>query len=132
MEWGTVITILGALGGWETIKYLLHLRTNRKLLNLRADNDQFKLMKETIEFLQQQLNEKERRFAEQTEAVRRLNNEIIASMNKDIDEAKEIGGLKLQLSHYKNWFCCRDYRDCKRREPEQKIKTEYIPLDPEL
>ena len=67
---------------------------------------EFTVLKDTTEFLQQQLKEKEQRFSEQTDIVRKLNQEIL-----DLTKAK--GLLELDLQRYK---CVR--KQCKDREPQ--------------
>ena len=70
---GTVIaSVLTACGGWEAIKYLLNKETNKRIAEAEADSVEFTLLRDTNNFLQEQLQNKEHRFAEQTELVRKL------------------------------------------------------------
>lgn len=73
----TIISIIGTLGGWEAVKYLLNRKSNQRTAEAEADHAEFSTLKDTIEFLQQQLKDKEQRFSEQTDIVRKLNIEII-------------------------------------------------------
>lgn len=102
----TAAGAITALGGWETIKYLVNRKANGRKAEAEADSVEFTVLKDTTEFLQQQLKEKEQRFSEQTDMVRKLNQEIL-----DLTKAK--GQLELDLQRYK---CVRKL--CKDREPQ--------------
>jgi hypothetical protein len=72
-----ILSVIGALGGWEAIKYLINRKSNQRTAVAEADLVQFHTLQETLQFLQTQLKEKEERFAEQTTVVRKLNLDII-------------------------------------------------------
>ena len=104
---GTVIaSVLTAFGGWEAIKYLLNKDTNKRIAEAEADSVEFTLLRQTVEFLQTQLREKEERFAQQTELVRKLNAEVL-------ELTKEKGKVELELQTYR---CIR--KKCGQREPQ--------------
>jgi flagellar motility protein MotE (MotC chaperone) len=102
----TVVGAAAALGGWEAVKYLINRKTNGRKAEAEADSVEFSVLKDTTEFLQNQLKDKEQRFAEQTERVRSLNQEVL-------DLTKEKGQLELDLQRYK---CVRKL--CSNREPQ--------------
>lgn len=99
-------SIAGSLSFWELIKYLLHRRANSRKAESEADASEFSVLRETVIFLQEQLQKKEERFAEQTELVRRLTAENLA-LTRDNTMLKTERGLKL---------CER--RNCLQREPQ--------------
>ena len=104
---GTVIaSVLTACGGWEAIKYLLNKETNKRIAEAEADSVEFNVLRQTVEFLQTQLREKEERFAQQTELVRKLNAEVL-------ELTKEKGKVELELQTYR---CIR--KKCGQREPQ--------------
>lgn len=114
MEQGTTllnvfVVIVSALGGLEFVKWLF----NRKRT---ARTDEFKLLRETNEFLQKQLHDKEERFAEQTQLVRNQNTEIIdlttKMAEKEIIYTKEVADLRIELSNVR----CDD-SECPFRRP---------------
>ena len=109
----TLAVVFTALGGWEALKWLFNKRNHSKIIaaqadqaEAKADTDEFHLLKEQFLFLQEQLNEKEKRFAEQTDVVRRLNTEAIAS-------EKKIGELQLELALKR----C-EVKKCLQRQPQ--------------
>lgn len=83
-----ITTILGALGGWEAVKYFLNRRTNRRKAEAEADSTELKTLIEVNDFLQAQLKAKEERFAKQTEVVRDLQGEVFKE--KDLRHAAEL------------------------------------------
>lgn len=100
------MTILTALGGWEFVKYLINRKSNKRISEAEADSAEFHVLKEHIEFLQEQNKQKEERFADQTQLVRNLNNEVLELTKKN-------GSLELDLQKYR---CIRP--KCQQREPQ--------------
>jgi len=101
-----IITVVSALGGFEGIKWWVNRKTNARIAETKADSDEFHLLREQIEFLQTQLKEKEHRFAEQTELVRRQNSDIISL-------TREKAALELELALKR---CER--KQCTSRKPQ--------------
>ena len=66
-------------------------KTNARIEDAHADVEEFKALREYNEFLQKQLSEKEQRFVEQTERLRRLQDEHFALKETNSD-------LKLELA----------------------------------
>ena len=98
--------VLTALGGWEAIKYLINRKTNSRKAEAEADSVEFTVLRQTVEFLQTQLQEKEERFAQQTELVRKLNAEVL-------ELTKQKGKIELELQTYR---CI--HKKCGQREPQ--------------
>lgn len=112
MYWEIIATILGALGGWEAIKYIINRKTNKRVAESEADSVEFGMLKETIMFLQEQMHnmviadaEKEKRFTEQTTRLRKVQDE-----NSQLQ--KEKSELELELQKYK---CI--LKKCPNRQP---------------
>ena len=102
----TLVAILTSLGGWELINYLINRKSNARISEAEADSAEFHVMKEQIVFMQEQMKQKEERFAEQTTLVRNLNNELL-------DITKKLGSTELELQKYR---CIRP--KCLEREPQ--------------
>lgn len=126
MNWEAVGIILGALGGIELLKFVYNLfirrKTDMRLSLAEAQTAEFKHLQETNEWLQQQLQAKEERFAEQTQLVRRQNTEILnltsQMAEKDIQHAKDIAALEIQLVEVR----CDD-KPCPFRMPPNAYTT---------
>ena len=63
-------TIIGALGGFEFIKWVASRKYGKRVDEASADDSEFGVLRKQIEFLQEQLLKKEERFAEQTDRLR--------------------------------------------------------------
>lgn len=102
----TILTIVTTLGGWESIKYFIHRKSNTRIAEAKADGSEFSVLRDTVIFLQEQLQKKEERFAEQTELVRKLTAENL-ELTRQNAMLKAERALKL---------CER--RNCGNREPQ--------------
>lgn len=109
MDVADIMAILGGIGGFEGVKWLF----NRKRA---ARTDEFKLLRETNEFLQTQQLEKEKRFAEQTQVLRATQRELLETTRREaesgISHAQAVAALKVELARVR----CED-TDCPFRLP---------------
>lgn len=108
-----IISAIGAVGGWELIKYLLNIKTNMRKEEAEADSLEFGVLKDTVTFLQEQLHEqvqqdaeKEKRFVEQTQRLRKVQDDNYALL-------KEKSKLELELQMFR---CV--VKKCPNREPQ--------------
>lgn len=106
-------TVLTALGGFEMVKYLLNRNTNKRKEEAEADKAEaeansadFSVLRETVEFLQEQLKDKEERFANQTERLRKVQDDYFTLLQ---EKAK----ADLELQRFR---CVRP--KCAQREPQ--------------
>ncbi len=106
MSWEVIASILGALGGWEAIRYLINRKSNKRIADAQADQTEFAVLKETVEFLQIQLKEKEERFCNQTDRLRKVQDEYFTLM-------QEHAKTELELQRFR---CVRP--KCAQREPQ--------------
>lgn len=106
MKWYEILVlILGALGGFEFVKWLwaqfFNRKNNARIADSEADKSEFHVLQEIIQFLQEQIKEKEMRFAEQTELVRKYKTEILdltTNLAKaEIKYAQDIAALEIQM-----------------------------------
>lgn len=112
MVWDIILTLIGALGGMETLKWFVDRKNARQLSRAKAEVSQTEaesarehLYEETIIFLQNQLKEKEQLFAEQSAALRK-------SMQEELRLTRLNGELEVR---YLSTRC--DIRECSRRLP---------------
>lgn len=107
------------LGGFETIKWWMNRKTNARILDVQADTDEFRLLRERIEtsdkhLLEKEklLYEKEQRFHEQTQLVRDLQKQLL-------DKQIVIGDQKAEISalHAERAMKLCERRGCANREP---------------
>lgn len=110
MKWYEILVlILGAVGGFEFVKWLwgqfFNRKNNARIADSEADASEFHVLQEEILFLQEQIKEKEVRFAEQTELVRKQNTEILELTHQHakakIEHAREIASMEIQMMKVK-------------------------------
>ena len=112
MSLETIITIISTMGGFEAIKWGVTWYSNRKNLerveDAKADQAEYNTLEHHIEFLQNQLLEKEKRFAEQTDRLRQS--------QEDLFRAKqELAECLIKLAKITTWQC--DVKGCLKRNP---------------
>lgn len=124
MELGTIVTsvvsLLAALGGLEFLKWLWTRKSKARMAEaeadaaeLRASADEYHLLKERIDNLNEQLMQKEKRFDEQTQLLRTTNKELMEEIKKNGLLAAEIAELKAERAMK---LC--QVRNCINREPQ--------------
>lgn len=106
MKWYEILVlILGAVGGLEFVKWLWNMlfnrRNNVRIADANADSSEFHVLQEVITFLQGQIKDKEVRFAEQTDLVRKQKTEILdlttKLAQKEIDHTKKMAEIEVQM-----------------------------------
>ena len=120
MNWEVIITLITTLGGFETIKWFLNRKTNARILDVKADTDEFHLLRERLDTADKHLLEKERllyekeqRFHEQTQIVRDLQKQLLDKQMEIGDHKAEIASLRAERAMK---LCER--RGCHTREPQ--------------
>lgn len=116
----TILSVIGALGGLELIKWLFTRKSNKRLVSAQADiaeisaeKEEFHYLRERLEVSERNLLEKEQRFHEQTLLVRDLNRQLLESANEN-------GALKAEISRLKAERAMKlcERRGCIEREPQ--------------
>ena len=120
MNWEIIITVISTLGGFEGIKWWMNRKTNARMLDIKADSDEFHLIRERLETADKHLLEKEKllyekeqRFHEQTKLVRDLQRQLLDKQMEIGDQKAEISALKAERAMK---LCER--RGCINREPQ--------------
>lgn len=101
-----VAAVIAALGGWEAIRYFINRKANARKAEAEADSAEFGVLRETVEFLQTQLKEKEERFANQTDHLRKVQDDYFELLKKN-------AATELELQRFR---CVRP--KCAQREPQ--------------
>ena len=102
----TVSAAFAAVGGVEAAKFFIGRKEYRRKVDAEADAAELGVLKDTTEFLQVQLRDKEERFADQTKVVRELNSQVL-------ELTREKAQVELELQRYR---CIRPR--CAQREPQ--------------
>ena len=108
----TFVAVAGALGGLEALKWIVNLRSSRRKAAGEAAEcfenvvtQRIKTYEDSIVFLQNQLQEKERQFAE-------LSEKYHDSMQRGLQLTHDLGEMKLK---YRQSRC--DHKECENRKP---------------
>lgn len=106
-DWVMLVTAFGGIEGIkQLIKWWMSRKTSARIEDAHADVEEFKALREYNEFLQKQLSEKEQRFVEQTDRLRKAQDELFTLKEANSD-------LKLELALKR---CER--KKCGDREPQ--------------
>lgn len=78
----TIVTIISSLGGYEFVKWLYRILTNRsnekRINKAEADLKEFDALRQQVEALEKHNQEKEERFEAQIKKVRKMQEEYLA------------------------------------------------------
>lgn len=116
----SVVSLLAALGGLEFLKWLWTRKSKARLAaaeadaaELKASADEYHLLKERIDNLNQQLSNKENRFDEQTQLLRQTNKELLEQIKENGLLSAKIAALEAERAMK---LC--QVRNCVKREPQ--------------
>ena len=116
----TALTILGALGGFEVVKWAFTRKSNTRVAEAeaevaetKAEREEFYLLRERLELADQQLLAKEERFHEQTQLVRSLQQQLLDKTIENGQLQSRIAALEAERSMK---LCER--RGCAERKPQ--------------
>lgn len=124
MEIGTIITsvvsLLAALGGLEFLKWLWTRKSKARMAaaeadaaELKAEKDEYYLLRERLQFMDERIIAKDKRYDEQTEFLRGIQ----IKLNEQITEN---GLLKAEIAELKAERAMKlcQVRNCQKREPQ--------------
>lgn len=101
MNWEIIITIITSGALVEGAKWWMNRKTNARMLDIKADSDEFHLLRERLDVAdkhllekEKQLYDKEQRFHEQTLLVRELQKQLL-------DQSSAVGDMKAEISALK-------------------------------
>ena len=120
MNWEIIITIITSGALVEGAKWWMNRKTNARMLEIKADSDEYHLLRERLDVAdkhllekEKQLYDKEQRFHEQTLLVRDLQKQLLDKMQELGDKKSEISALKTERAMK---LCER--KQCKDRQPQ--------------
>lgn len=124
MDWGGIVTsvvsLIAALGGLEFLKWLWTRKSKARMAaaeadvaELKAEKDEYYLLRERLEFMDKQMLGKEQRFDEQTAVLREVQKQLNEEIKNNGLLSAEIAALKAERAMK---LC--QVRNCSRREPQ--------------
>lgn len=115
-----ILAILGTLGGWELVRWLLTRKASERTAEasadtaeIRAEESEFTYLRGRVEFAEQQLLLKEQRFAEQTAVLREAQRELL---EKTIENGKLSARIAALEAERAMKLCER--KGCGQRQPQ--------------
>lgn len=115
-----ITAVLIALGGLEFIKWIFNRKTDKRLAEATADHtevktdtDEFHLLRERLELADRQCLEKDQRFYDQTDELRKTTGELLTAERRISELNGEVSALKAER---KMKLC--EVRNCAQREPQ--------------
>ena len=107
MDWSGIITsvvsLIAALGGLEFLKWLWTRKSKARMAaaeadvaELKAEKDEYYLLRERLEFMDKQMIGKEQRFDEQTAVLRDVQKQLNEEIKNNGLLSAEIAALKAE------------------------------------
>lgn len=126
---GDIISVaagaLGALGGWQLVKYLLNLGSNRRVAAAQAFSVEYKAVMEDYHRVQKEVDDAKDEIRKLNKKVDALYAQVHSLENERLDLLRENGELKLRLKEAEHNVCMRPDGDCVRRLPARAYCALY-------
>lgn len=123
--WEILIAVVAALGGWQFVKYMLNLNSNRRMAAAEAYKVEYAALIEDYKRTQKEVDDTKNEVAELKAQVKKLYKEIDALKEDRLSLIKENGELKLKLMEAEHNVCMRPDGDCVRRLPARSYCALY-------
>lgn len=128
-DWGTIATIITALGGLEVVKYLFNRRANsRQALatadeaeahadeaEIKAEKDKWELFKDMQHTLQEEVVKKDEIIKSKDAQYREQTNRLRATQDELNNTLKELVEIKAKYIYADTWRC--ELGSCHKRKP---------------
>lgn len=116
----SVVSLIAALGGIEFLKWLWTRKSKARMAaaeadaaELKVEKDEFQLIRERLQYSDQQLMEKEQRFNEQTNLLRDTNRQLLEQIKENGLLSAKVASLEAERAMK---LC--QVRMCPKREPQ--------------
>ncbi|MFI3240487.1 MAG: hypothetical protein R3Y22_07865 [Bacteroidales bacterium] len=85
-----ILPIASTIGGFEFIKWLFNRKSNSRIQAAEATIKELDVVRQTMQFLQEQLKNKEERFVQQTERLRSIQDLLHTEKEKHTETRIEL------------------------------------------
>ena len=113
------------MGGWQFVKYILNLNSNRRMAAAEAYKVEYAALIEDYTRTRKEVDDTKNEVAELKAQVKKLYKEIDALKEDRLSLIKENGELKLKLMEAEHNVCMRPDGDCVRRLPARSYCALY-------
>ena len=124
----SVVSLLAALGGLEFLKWLWTRKSKARMAaaeadaaELKVEKDEFQLIRDRLQYADQQLMEKEKRFNEQTNLLRDTNRQLLEQIKENGLLSAKIASLEAERAMK---LC--QVRMCPKREPQSRNGQQHV------
>ena len=116
----SMVSLLAALGGLEFLKWLWTRKSKARMAaaeadaaELKVEKDEYHLLRDRLQYSDQQLMEKEQRFNEQTNLLRDTNRQLLEQIKENGLLSAKVAALEAERAMK---LC--QVRMCPKREPQ--------------
>lgn len=106
------LTVIGGLGGWAMLKYLINWSTERRKSETEAKKGEIEVMRSVLNTLDEKVKELSSKVDELYKQVHQLENEKLQLIIKNSE-------LSLALKEAQNNMCLRPDDECLKRMPSR-------------
>lgn len=128
-DWSTIVSIVGAFGGLELIKFLLNRRANSRHVEatadeaeahadeaeIKAEKDKWELFKDMQHTLQEEVIKKDEVIANKDALYREQTNRLRSTQDELNNTLKELVEIKAKYIYADTWRC--ELGSCRKRKP---------------
>lgn len=128
-DWSTIVSIVGAFGGLELIKFLLNRRANSRQASatadeaeahadeaeIKAEKDKWELFKDMQHTLQEEVIKKDEIIANKDAQYREQTNRLRMTQDELNNTLKELVEIKAKYIYADTWRC--ELGSCRKRKP---------------
>lgn len=120
--WDILLAVIAAFGGWQFIKYMLNLNSNRRITAADAFNAEYKALIEDYKRVQnevdkqsEKLDKYDKMIDDLYKRVRRLEDEKMSLINEKLTLKDENNKLRLMLKEAEKHICLQPDDKCLKR-----------------
>lgn len=120
--WDILMAIVAALGGWQFVKYMLNLNSNRRITAAEAFNAEYKALIEDYQRVQKEVDKQSEKLDKYDKMiddlykrVRRLEDEKMSLINEKLTLKDENNKLRLMLKEAEKHICLQPDDKCLKR-----------------
>jgi hypothetical protein len=119
MTLSDLLAIIGALGGFELIKFFANRKSDRRINNAHASTEEFAALKAQNEYLTKMLNEWIERYDDQTKRLRTTQDSLFECERRCAQKEQRIADLEQRIVYLKFWRC--EDSGCATRKPPGRL-----------
>lgn len=119
MTLSDLLAIIGALGGFELIKFFANRKSERRINNAHASTEEFAALKAQNEYLTKMLNEWIERYDDQTKRLRTTQDSLYECERRCAQKEQRIADLEQRIVYLKFWRC--EDSGCATRKPPGRL-----------